>query len=1029
MIFTNLKMVIFFLFLIQASIGFAQKPNLEFRSLNALEPISNINATTIIQDSAGYLWIGTEQGLFRFDGQTIFTYPRDEKDKNSLPPCRINKLFVNSKKILWVCTSEGLYKYNREFDNFTPIVIDGDLRGVPGYNISIIAEDQKGQIYVAYEKTVYKYNKTENLFAKVAELKQGIIHTFIFDLQDNIWIASYFNGGLHYYDQKNKQITSFLNNPTNKQSISNNEVYDVALVNENLWIATYGGGIDSYNLKNKSFKHYISSNFFENAAMSIFVGKKKDIWICTAGSLKLFDSSTDNFYNYYNNPDNPKSLGKNLWSFYIDHKGNYWTVHTIGGIRVAGKNNKFKHFDTDSKNLWHTSAKNITAISFDGSNQLWIGNYFNNIGLDVFKFEEQRIDRFLHKENDLKSLGNGTIFSIFCDSKKQIWIGSNMGGLQQYNPETKNFTTYKNNPNDTLSIALNDVRSISEDKNGDFWVALEGKGVDRFDLISKTFQHFNAKNNHLSTDYIFQVFNDSKGNLWIATAWGLDVLRKGETIFKYFTYNKSDSSSISSNVIHAIHEDAQQNIWIGTLEGLNKFNPDNQTFTRYSAGLKNKQVAGILSDQKNNIWISTKAGISKFDPRTQQFTNFDQEDGILSGAYHNMSCCKGINNDLYFGGIDGIDYFNPDSLNKEIESPKVVLTDFKLFNKSVTYKNDSSIIQKHISYSKNITLGYKNNSFAFLYQTINLTHPEEITYAYRLDGFDKDWIYSGSKREANYSNMNPGKYTFRVKAKYGNENWSGKVTSIDLAIIPAWWMTIWFKILIGLIILAAPLGFIYLRIKQLRNQREKLEILVVERTSEIQHKNELLKDLNSTKNKLFSIISHDLRSPFSSILGFQELLEDEYYGLSDNERLEMIRQLSSASRQIYSLIENLLNWARIQTSNIQYDPKQFNVGEIIIEKLGLYQNIANSKNIRIGQQLAEGLTAFADVALLETTLRNLISNAIKFTNSGGNIRIVSSQSGQEITISVSDDGIGMTGKQLDSLFNLEKNRIKTRDQR
>jgi len=636
----------------------------------------------------------------------------------------------------------------------------------------------------------------------------------------------------------------------------------------------------------------------------------------------------------------------------------------------------------------------------------------------------------------LKVLLKEPSIPFFCDSKKQVWVGSCLGGLQIYNPKTKNFDSYQHNPDDTLSIAGNDVRSISENADGNLWIAIKGKGVDLFDIKNKTFHHYNSKNNRLSNEYPFQVLNDSRGNLWVATGWGLSFLRKGERIFKNFYYRKSDTTTISSDETHSVYEDGQHNIWVGTSNGLNKFNYESQTFSRYRTGLENKHIASIISDKKNNIWVGTNKGISKFDPTTLQFTNYDQYYGLLSRQFIDRSCCKDKHNELFFGGSDGIDMFNPDSLKTEIRKPTVVLTDFRLFNKSFTYRDDSSKIDRHISYAKKILLNYSDNSIAFRYQAINLTEAANINYAYKLDGFDRNWIYDNEKREANYTNLSPGNYTFRVKAKFDNSEWSEKDTSIELDVIPTWWMTTWFKILMGLLVLTSTYAFVYFRIKRLHKQKVELEEIVAERTVEILHKNDLLnaqkisleqkndqlKNLNSTKDKLFSIISHDLRSPFNAILGFHSLLIRYYDDYSDTERQKMIRQVHSASNKVFELVENLLNWARIQTDSIHPCPVPFDVKEIILKKLDLHRDIAEAKGITMKHQLPDKLIAFADINLLKTTLRNLINNAIKFSQKGGSILVKASRNNQFIEISVTDSGLGMTQELIDTLFNLETTR-------
>jgi len=1018
----TLNVILFLLYLTQTDDGFSQQPDLKFSTLNVLSGISNSKTTAIIEDSIGYLWIGTTDGLFRFDGQNVFPYFQDVNDPNSLPSSGITKLILDNEDNLWICTFSGICMYNRKFDNFIKLPDQSDINGFANKHIPTIAFDKCGQLFVVFEKTIYKYKQAENHFSKLLELDHGKINDLIFDEQNNMWIAASMSGGLFCFDQVKKQITPYLHNPNNNQSISINEINDIALSGETLWIATLGGGIDAYNLNNKTFKHYTSSNNLENFANSIFISRKKEVWICTFASLKLFNPAGDNFYNYFNTANNPYSVGKALIDFYEDRSGNYWTIQSIGEIRVARNNIKFSHIAPNPWAFWRTSEKIITALTYDGAGRLWIGNYHN--GIDIFCWQEQRTIRLMPDVNDPNSISEGTIHSIFCDSKKQVWVGSSLGGLQKFDEKDNNFESFHNNPNDTLSIAGNDVRSISEDAEGNLWLVIYGKGIDRYDTNNKTFHHFNRKNNHLSNDYAFQVLNDFRDNLWVATSWGLSFLRKGEHIFKNFYYRKNDTTTIGSDETRTVYEDSLHNIWIGTSNGLNKFNYESQTFSRYSSGLKNKHVGSIISDKKNDIWVGTYSGISKFDPATLKFTNYNQNYGLLSTQFIERSCCKDNHNELFFGGSEGIDLFNPDSLKSETRKPNVVLTDFMLFNKSYTYKDDSSKINRHISYAKKIVLDYYENSIAFRYQVINLTEAAKINYMYKMDGFDRDWIYESEIREANYTNLSPGKYSFRVKAKFENGDWSEKDTSIELIIIPAWWMTTWFKILMGLIVLASAFAFVYYRIKQLRRQKEELEILVAERTNEIQSKNELLNNLNSTKDKLFSIISHDLRSPFNTILGFHRLLARNYEEYSDPERKRMIQQVQSASNKVYVLIENLLDWARIQTGSIHYRPVRFDLSEMIIKEYTFYQSIAEIKGISFEHQVPEGLIAYADIDLLKTILRNLINNAIKFTSGEGTILVEARIKDQFINISVTDSGTGMTKNQVEALFILEKNDTK-----
>ena len=1031
--FTIVRLFLLFPALVQVSLVNGQQPIMEFTTITALENISNNKTSAIIQDSDGNLWIGSDDGLFRFNGKTVFPYEGDLNDAKSLTSSKINKLYLDNSKKLWVCTSEGICLYNPEYDNFDQKITSSDLKGLPGVSIDVICEDNLGQIYVAYQSSLYKYDSKKDLFICLIKLNQGKITAMTFDSFNNIWIAATMNGGLFYFDQQNQKIKKFKNDPLNKNSIANNEINDLALVGQNLWIATYGNGIDIYQIDKDRFKHYVSSEYYENFVTRIFVGRKKDIWICTLSNLKLYNAVDDNFYNYYNQPNNPQSVGKSLIDFYEDDQGDFWTLYSIGAIKVVKKRNKFNHFDTQTEHFWHTTERNITAVSNDASGNLWIGNYYN--GIDVFNWSKHTIDHYSSTNKQPKSVGGGTVFCIFCDSKKQMWVGSYFGGLQKFNPKSKNFISFTNDYYEPTSLANNDIRSISEDKLGNFWIAVHGYGIDYFDQKKNVFRHFNSKNNKLCSDFTYQVINDSIGNLWVATANGLGYLAQGDTIFTNYVFNKSDTTSINANEIHSLHIDNDQNLWVGTSNGLNQFNPRTNKFIRYSAGLRNRNIAGILSDRKNEIWVSTYGGISKLNKKNKTFITFDQSDGLISREFYDRASFQNGQNELFFGGSEGLDVFNPDSLILEKKRTVVCLTDFKLLNKSISYKTNPEIINKHISYASDIRLKYKNNSFSILYQTVALVNPNKISYSYRLDGFDHDWIIAADRSEANYTNLAPGNYKFRVRAKYDKGDWSKDETSVDIHIVPALWMRTWVKVLFSFVVLFIIFGIVSIRIRELRVQKLKLEYQVTERTNEIVEKNDLLesqtqiliekndqlKDLNSTKDKLFSIISHDLRSPFNTILGFGELLLDSYSELTDDERKNMISQLYKTSNQTYYLVENMLNWARIQTRNIKYEPKKIDLKEFFDRKFDLYEKIAESKGITLQSKLEVDIIVYTDVNFLETILRNLINNAIKFTPAGGTIQIMADPGPKEIVISVKDTGIGMTKDQIDNLFNINKN--------
>lgn len=1012
---------LFFFFLsIQA---FSQQPNLEFTDFNPLESLTNSKSTAIVQDSLGFVWIGTEEGLYRFDGADIYAYLPEEADLHSLPAKIVYQLFVDSRNTLWVCTNNGLCVYDRKYDQFNGIIVPDGLRGLNTAYITAIAEDRSGNIYIGSEKAVYTVGTEAGEVKKIVEVPEGRINALVFDAKDNLWIGASANGGLYYFDRENGQLTDF--NQNNKTTAPR-EIVDMLLYKGKFWMGTTGEGIRVYDPSLKKFSTYRFNVNLENFAINLFADRQGRLWICTLGGLKLYNPSKDNFYNYFYQSNDSESIGGSLWDFYQDNNNNYWTLYSEGGVKIAWYANKFSHIDSNPYKFWHSSNKNTSSVAVDGAGNLWMGFYLN--GVDIFEWRQNTTKRFVAEKNKPASLGDGSVFSIFRDSKNQMWVGTYLGGLQRFRPEDNSFETYRNVPADTLSIAGNDVRSICEDAEGHLWLALQSKGVDRFDPQSRRFYHYNKKNNQLSNDYANQVMIDHAGNLWVATVWGLNCLKKGEKLFTRYFYDKANSASLSSNDIYSIYEDDLGDIWVGTSEGLDRFHPETQTFSRFTKGLKNKHIGAILSDRNHNIWVSTNMGLSKFDPGTKQFINFSQKDGLVSSDYFDRSCYRDQNN-LYFGGSDGVDFFNPDSLVFRKKKPVIMLTDFRLKNVSITWKTDSTILPCHISQVNHISLNYSDNSFSVFYQAINAPDQNEVTYAYRLTGFNNEWIDARKSRQAFYTNLNPGKYSFQVKAQNSLGDWSD-VKTLEVTIVPAWWMTIWFKLLVAAIVGLTIYSLARYRIRQIQEQKDVLESQVRERTNEIRQKNEQLSQqalameeknqqlhaLNTTKDKLFSIVSHDLRSPFNAILGFHRILEDEYDHMPEDKRKEIIGYIRRTNEQAFDLVTNLLDWSRIQTGRITYSPVQLDIAANIRRKIDLYQPAALIKSISLVDQLPEQLFAWADINLFETTIRNILNNAVKFTGRGGTISVSARNDGDAVRITIADTGVGMRPEQLSGLF-------------
>ena len=1043
---------LFTFLLLNFATTFSQIPSLHMKYFSRQDGLLNQSINHVAQDSTGFIWIASRNGLFRYDGYSIHNYYKAENDSTSISSNVINYLFTDSDGYLWIGTSLGLCIYNEDLDNFnhlSDIIKNTELANLP---ISHIAEDKDGNILFTNSNNLFKYNKKEKKLSLTLSLETGTINSFLTDSSNNIWIGSTENQGLLTYNLNNESTDSIILKGDEHTILKESTISDLALENGRLWIATVGNGIYSLETGNNKLQKFPFNNYDESMATKILLDRNMDVWSVDFAGLKFYDKQSGKFIGYYPSPNNPYSLKKSVKGIFLDKQGNYWIYHAPGGVGISMALKGFNYYNDNTQEFFHTTNSDILSLAQDTSGNLWIGN--SGGGIDVFDFQKQNTFRLINNENDPHSIAKGDVMTIFPDSRGIVWFGTYLGGLQYYDAIKKRVISFKNNPDDPRSIAGNDIRSISEDSEGNLWLAIHGKGVDKMDRKTKTFTHYNVKLNKLSNNWSFHLLVDHNDNLWVGTVWGLNFLKKGETTFTSFLSQNNDSMSLTNSNITAVFEDANQTIWIGTPTGLNRYNPVQNNFTRFTKGFSSNYIAGILSDDENNLWISHLSGISLFDHVKMTVKNFNSSDGLISDEFNAHSFYKSPSGTIYFGGVKGIVFFNPAELVFNTTPPDIIIDRFKIFNEEQTITNPNKKLQKHISKTKKIVLEPDDKVISIRFKALNFINPDANQYAYKLEGFERNWNYTGSQNEASYTNLDPGQYTFKVIAANNDEIWNTNGTELIIKVLPPWYGTLAFKIFVVLLIIGATFGYNAIRTFQLNKQKNLLELSVAKKTSELTEKNKLLnlhaenlnaankllierqleleqksseltnrslrlseanselQKINSTKDKLFSIIAHDLANPFNTILGFSELLTDNYDELSELDKLFYIKSIHNSSEKLYNLLHNLLIWARTQTSHISIHPKDIKIAGLIEETVELNKELCAEKEITVKVDCKDDIKAWADPDMVKTILRNLFSNALKFTSKNGIIRFIAEKQNGNINISITDTGVGISQEKI-----------------
>jgi len=1005
---------------------YAQPKHLKFKKLTIDDGLSSSIVSNIIQDHKGFVWIATPDGLNRYDGFKFIIYKNNPSDPASLPNNVVQTLFEDHNKNLLIGTENGLCSYNREKDCFFNYMSDtsSPLNGI-FCTIAKIIEDSMGNLWLATNEGLIYFDRTKNTIvrfthdpSKPGSLSNDDVKSVMSDKLNRLWVTTRFGLNLYLPDSQTFMHITRVENAGD--DLSHTIFSDIAEDNEgNIWFGSTEG---IYCLMNNHKGETIELTHYEydshdkkslsiNQVTCLFVDDSGNLWIGTEnGGLNLFDKVNKGFWHYRIDDYDPQSLNnESIETIYQDRAGNLWIGTYTGGLNIAKNHsdaiNKYQRLPGAPFSLSHNS---VACFLQDDTSAIWVGT--DGGGLNLFNEQTRRFERF---NIDNSTLNSNSVLCMLEDSRKRIWLGTWAGGLVRFDRKNKTFTSFTSK---NSGIQDNNIFAVVEGFNDDLWLGSLEHGLIHFQIKENKFTSYSPANSDIGNEMIVKIVKYSRGRLLLGTLENFQIFSPADGHFTSFASDIRNENSLSFSRVTDILPENDSCIWIGTPDGLNRFNPVNGSFKRFyeKDGLPDNFIKALVFDNSGILWVTTNGGICRFDTKHDRLKNYNKADGLQSNEFTERSILKAKNGALFMGGTKGFNIVYPQKIVENKIIPEILITDLKIFNESVKPGVKNSPLNKNITETHSLTLSYKQSVLTFEFATMDFSAPEKNKYAYILENFDKEWIYTKNRNEATYTNLSPGNYVFRVKGSNNDGIWNNTGTSISITILPPWWSTWWFRLIVISAVILVFISFYLNRVRQLKNQKILLEKLVEIKTSE-------LSELNVSKDKFFSIIAHDLKNPFNTIIGFSEILTDEIHPLQPEKTKEFATIIHSSAVQTLRLLENLLEWARSQTGKILFKPVPIKLSELFNDEFSILNEMAMEKSIDLRNSFDDNLTISADLNMIKTILRNLITNAIKFTRKNGIVEVKAIIVNNQAEISVADNGIGMTDETMAKLFRLDGN--------
>lgn len=1009
--------LLFFLYLF-FTFDTSGQSNVWFKKLSIEDGLSHNTVYSILQDTEGFIWIGTKNGLNCYDGYTFRIYDTNLNDSTSLSNSWVNTLFQDSKGFIWIGTEGGgLNRLNKK----TGII----------------------------ERFINKPDNKNSLLS-------NYVYAITEDSNSNLWIGTEI--GISVLDASRESFKNYVNKSADPNSLSTAAVYDILVDSrQRIWIATYGGGLNLFDKSTDGFKHFVTRPKDKSSVSSDTIWQIKQdrnnpdvLWVTTFSGLNRLDYSTGSFSSFIVNEgkENVKQMNR-LQPLLIDNKNRIWTGSDMSGLNYMDPvTSEIHHFEYDPYKKNGLSGNSILFLFQDRTGLIWVATRYYGINLiyennfnclpgenissnglpegNVFSIYEKGeavwigMDKGLFKYNRLKGnvvqydfdkgvypVNQKHVYSVFLDRDDDLWVGTNNAGLYLLSKNSTVFRKYINEPGNNSSICSNGINSITQDKNGTIWIGTRRGGLSRFDKPTGIFINYKSdpgNGNSLSGNFINDLLVDSRNNLWIAlSGGGLNKFDIDKNQFTRFQSNPKDTTTINDDYIKCLAQIDESTICAGSYSGgLNLLDINTGRFTHVMRrnGLSSNMIASITQDSLHNLWFGTNNGLSKFNPASGRIWNYGTKNGLSNLEFNTGAVFNGASGFIYFGGVSGLTYFNPKKIDEDNYIPVVTIIELKISDRSGAQSKKS--VNKLTSFDKDtISLRYNQSSFTIRFSSMLYSNTGTNEYKYILEEYEKSWSIPSVENVARYSNIPPGKYIFKVKGSNSEGVWNDNYSQRIIIITRPFWKTLWFRIvLIGIAIYLLYLIFLIreraLRINQemlarkiedntieirqqnieilsqrdhalkqkmtieaqnaeLEKHRFGLEQLVRERTLELEFAREKAEESERLKSGFLANMSHEIRTPMNAIIGFSSLLTEEE--ISKKEKEEYLNIINRSGLSLMQLIDDILDLSTMEAGKVELSLKSCNVNEILSQLYDIFskRNInSTKKNVTFTKKPLQG---------------------------------------------------------------------------